>query len=214
MTFEAFIKLIPKIKKMSVPGESSHLRMAPDIRLRELSEIKIEQRNPRDAAVMMLFYPKNEIAHVVLILRPQYEGVHSGQIALPGGKVELYDSSFEKAALRETWEEVGVKTDVVKILKTLTRVYVPPSNFWVHPFLGFTERKPDFVAQKEEVAEVVEVPISQLLCEDSVMVKKMTTSYAKNIEVPSFELNGYVVWGATAMMLYELKMLLKTTMEP
>jgi 8-oxo-dGTP pyrophosphatase MutT (NUDIX family) len=209
MTFETFKNLIPKIKKMSVPGESSHFIMAPEVRIKALNHLKIEERNPRNAAVMMFFYPKDTIIHFVLILRPEYEGVHSGQIALPGGKVEMYDVNYIETALRETYEEVGIQPNTVTVIKSLTKVYIPPSNFWVHPFLGFSERRPNFVRQKEEVAKVIEVPLTELLNEDNVVLKKITTSYAKNIEVPSFELNGYTVWGATAMMLSELKMLLK-----
>ncbi|TSE10502.1 CoA pyrophosphatase [Aquimarina algiphila] len=212
MTFETFKNLIPKIKKMSVPGESSHFIMAPDLRIKELNKLKIEERNPRNAAVMMLFYPKEGITHIVLILRPDYEGVHSGQIALPGGKVEQHDLNYKETALRETQEEVGVNTNTVKVIKTLTKVYIPPSNFWVHPFLGFTENRPDFVAQEEEVAKIIEVPLSKLLDERNVVPQKLSTSYAKNIEVPSFELNGYVVWGATAMMLSELKISIRQSM--
>lgn len=210
MTFEKFKQLIPKIKKMSVPGERSHFLMAPEMRIRELNTITIEEKNPRHAAVMMLLYPKADITNLVLILRPEYEGVHSGQIALPGGKVEEYDLNYSEAALRETWEEVGVNRETVQIVSTLTKVYIPPSNFWVHPFLGFTDVLPDFVPQLEEVAKVIEVPLSQLLNDENIISKNLTTSYAKNIEVPCFELNGYVIWGATAMMLNELKVFIKS----
>ncbi len=209
MTFETFKNLIPKIAKMSVPGESSHFIMAPEMRVKALSNLKIEEKNPRNAAVMMLFYPKEGLTHIVLILRPVYEGVHSGQIALPGGKVEAFDLNYTETALRETYEEVGVQRSSVRVLKSLTKVYIPPSNFWVHPFLGFTEKRPNFVLQKEEVAKVIEVPLEELLDENNVILQRLSTSYAKNIEVPSFDLRGYTVWGATAMMLSELKMFLK-----
>lgn len=198
---------------MSVPGESSHFIMAPEIRKQELHKIKIEEQNPRNAAVLMNFYPKERQTHLALILRPTYEGVHSGQVALPGGKVEACDKNYEATALRETWEEIGVPTDLVTVLKQLTKVYIPPSNFWVHPFFGYCDSTPDFVLQEEEVAAVIEVSVQQLLDETNVISKKLSTSYADNIEVPSFELNGYVVWGATAMMLSELKMLLKSALE-
>ncbi|WP_378183991.1 NUDIX hydrolase [Aquimarina sp. SS2-1] len=194
---------------MSVPGASSHFIMAPEVRKQELYNIKIEEQNPRNAAVLMLMYPKETRTFMALILRPTYEGVHSGQVALPGGKVETFDKTFQDAALRETWEEIGVKPDTVDTLKSLTKVYIPPSNFWVHPFLGFTNTLPNFVRQEEEVEKVIEVSIEDLLDEQKVTSKKLSTSYAENIEVPSFELNDYVVWGATAMMLSELKVFLK-----
>ncbi len=213
MTFETFKKLIPKIQKMLVPGESAHFIMAPEIRKRELDKIKIEAQNPRNAAVMMLVYPKDGIAHISLILRPIYKGVHSGQVALPGGKVEEFDLNYQTAALRETWEEIGVGVRDVKVVKELTKVYIPPSNFWVHPFMGYVIETPNFIVQEEEVDKVIEVPIEQLLDENTIVSKKLSTSYAENIEVPSFMLDGYTVWGATAMMLSELKILLKSVME-
>ncbi|MEW7278380.1 CoA pyrophosphatase [Aquimarina sp. 2201CG1-2-11] len=198
---------------MSVPGESSHYIMAPEVRKMQLDRLNLEEKKPRNAAVMMLFYPVKSSTHFVLILRPIYKGVHSGQVALPGGKVEKYDEDYTMTALRETEEEVGVEISKVKVLKPLTKVYIPPSNFWVHPFLGYTEDRPDFVIQEEEVAKVIEVPIQELLDENNVASKILSTSYAKNIEVPSFDLKGYTVWGATAMMLSELKTLFKTSLE-
>ena len=198
---------------MSVPGETSHFIMAPHLRIRELSTIKIEEKNPRTAAVSMLFYPKNDIAHLVLILRPTYEGVHSGQIALPGGRVEDSDPDYQYTALRETWEEVGVPIDTMQVIKPLTRVYIPPSNFWVYPYIASTDYTPQFVPQEDEVEEVIEIPVEELLHDSNVSSQKLTTSYAHNIDVPVFKLNGYTVWGATAMMLSELKTFLKTVLD-
>lgn len=198
---------------MSVPGESSHNIMAPEIRLRELSTVNIEEKRPKHAAVMLPFYPKEGITHLALILRPIYKGVHSGQVALPGGKIEEYDKDYSDAALRETWEEIGVHPKAIDVIKPLTKVYIPPSNFWVHPFLGVIEEKPQFVLQEDEVAEVIEVSLTDLLNEIYATTEKLSTSYANNIEVPIFKLNGYTVWGATAMMLSELKVFIKSAIE-
>ncbi|RZS93332.1 8-oxo-dGTP pyrophosphatase MutT (NUDIX family) [Aquimarina brevivitae] len=198
---------------MSVPGESSHFHMAPELRMRELHQLKIEEQNPKKAAVLMLFYPKNEITHLVLILRPTYEGVHSGQVALPGGRVEDTDPDFEHTALRETWEEVGVPMEAMRVIKPMTKVYIPPSNFWVYPYIGSTMKTPQFIPQEDEVAQVIEIPIAKLLDDANVTSQKLSTSYAQNIKVPVFNLDGYVVWGATAMMLSELKVFLKGVLE-
>ncbi|WP_459211814.1 NUDIX hydrolase [Aquimarina rhabdastrellae] len=209
MTFEAFKNLIPKIQKMSVPGVFSHEVMAPDIRKKELNNIKIDTLNPREAAVMMLCYPKQHELYLALILRPTYNGVHSAQVALPGGKVEQEDANHQEAALREMNEEIGVPQDIVEVIKPLTRVYIPPSNFWVYPFLGYTDQLPQFDRQIEEVDKIIEIPLADLLDETNVISEILTTSYANKIEVPSFKLDGYTVWGATAMMLSELKILMK-----
>ena len=213
MTFDNFKKLVPKIQKMSIPGVVAQQDMAPAIRLEQKSELELNKKNPRHAAVMLLCYPKGDEVYVALIQRPTYEGVHSDQVALPGGKVELGDASYEAAALRETFEEVGVSPVGINVLRAMTKTYVPPSNFWVHPFLGYADTTPVFVAQEEEVAAIIEVSLENLLADQNVFHDILTTSYAKDIEVPAFRLNGYRVWGATAMMLNELKVFLKAIMQ-
>lgn len=193
---------------MSVPGESAQLLMAPEIRTRALKKLGISKRITKNAAIMMLLYPKNDDATLALIERPIYKGVHSGQIALPGGKTEPFDQDYKETALRETWEEIGVPSEDVNVLKLLTKTFIPPSNYWVHPYLGYCDSRPEFIKQDDEVANIIEIPISSLLNEKNVVSKKLTTSYATDIDVPAFELNGYIVWGATAMMLNELKVFL------
>lgn len=184
--------------------------MAPIERLEALTKIARDKNEARRAAVLALFYPslENE-THLVLILRKTYKGVHSAQVGFPGGKEEPEDNSSKETALRETEEEVGVPRADVRVLKKMTEIYIPPSDFFVQPFIGITENTPQFKAQEEEVEAIIEVPLAHFLDEKVVVSKKITTSYAVDIEVPAYMLNNHVVWGATAMMLGEIRELLK-----
>ena len=112
-------------------------------------------------------------------------------------------------ALRETQEEIGVSQDDILVLKKLTQIYIPPSNFMVEPFLGVCKKTPKFVLQKTEVEALLEVKVSDLLDDRLYCKKRVSTSYANDIEVPAYILNSHVVWGATAMMLSEVREILK-----
>ena len=193
-----------------MPGDESHFKMEPEIRKQWRDSEKITKRRPKKAAVMALFYPNEcQKTQLLLILRKTYKGVHSNQIGFPGGKVEPEDNDLEFTALRETHEEVGVLPESIEVLKQLSELYIPPSNFMVQPYLGlYAEPKP-FIIQESEVEAIVEVLFSDFMNDKNLIYQNLTTSYASNIDVPAFKLNGYVVWGATAMMLSEIKELLK-----
>lgn len=159
---------------------------------------------------MAVFYPDvKQITHLVLILRKTYRGVHSNQVGFPGGRLEVYDKNLKHTALRETEEEVGISKDEVKVIKKLTKLYIPPSDFWVHPYIGIVDKTPVLKPQESEVEKILEVNLDHFLDDNNLITQKLTTSYAEEIEVPAYFLNGHVVWGATAMMLSELKDLLK-----
>ena len=209
MDFQEFLQFVPKLIDAKLPAFEAHIKMAPLDRLESLKKIDFGDNNPRIAAVLMLFYPKNDTTHLVLIVRNSYAGVHSAQIAFPGGKYEHDDDDFAYTALRETQEEVGIHTDKIEILKPFTELYIPPSNFMVHPFLGISKEELVFVPEPSEVAEIIELPLSIFLSDAIVVDTNLSTSYADNISIPAFKIENHIVWGATAMMLSELKEVLK-----
>ena len=209
MDFQDFLNCIPKIVSEPLLAEVAHVMMIPPERKDLLKNLNVEGKNPRKAAVLILFYPKNEKTHLVLIERNSYLGVHSSQIALPGGKVELDDLSMAHAALRETEEEIGVSIDKINIVKAFTQVYIPPSNFMVFPFLGYSNEELQFVPDPKEVAAIIELSVADFLDETRVVNRQMKTSYSNDILVPAFKVQEYYVWGATAMILSELKEIIK-----
>ncbi len=209
MQFSEFSLRLSKISNLPLPGQEAQFQMAPMERLKELKEVDIEKRNPRQAGVMALFYPNSEgETYIILMLRKTYKGVHSNQVGFPGGKVEEEDENIKATALRETEEEIGIPRDHITVLRKLTNIYIPPSNFWVQSFIGLTQDTPRFIPQEYEVEELIEVPLSEFLSKDALITQTLTTSYAVDITVPAYKLQGHVVWGATAMMLSEVKELL------
>ena len=210
MDFTFFSEQISKIKDLPLLGEVYHFKMAPESRIKELRANRINMKNAKKAAVMALFYPNEEgDTYLLLILRKTYKGVHSNQIALPGGKVEYIDTGLQSTALRETEEEVGVPSNKVTVIRSLSKVYIPPSNFEVQPFVGLYKKPSSFVRQESEVEALVPVSLVDFLDDSKIIEEKLKTSYSENITVPAFKLNGYTVWGATAMILSEIKDLLK-----
>lgn len=211
MNFQDFLQYVPNIIPVALPGELAHVKMAPLERLEALKNINLEEKKPRIAAVMMLLYPKNGKTHLVLIVRNAYNGVHSSQIAFPGGKYETADLDFAATALRETHEEVGVLPEKIKIIKEFTPMYIPPSNFLVHPFLGVSSEELSFYPDVREVADVIELPLSVFLNDEIIIEATLSTSYGSNVLVPAFNIQNHIVWGATAMILSELREVIKST---
>lgn len=211
MNFREFEKRIAKVNKMKLPGEAVQFKMAPISRLEELSTQARHLQDWQQAGVMALFYPtKTEETSLILILRKTYKGVHSAQVGFPGGRLEQEDNSILAAALRETEEEVGVPRNDIVVLKQLTEIYIPPSNFIVQPFMGITRACPRFIAQEDEVEALIEVRLSDFMNDKNIVREILTTSYMEELEVPAFKLNGHIVWGATAMMLNEVREMLKS----
>ena len=210
MNFDNFLNVLAKVKHLELLGETSHAKMSPPYRLELAKQMEKNRLRAKQAGVLALFYPdRSYITNLVLILRKTYKGVHSAQVGFPGGKYEKDDSNMEYTAKRETEEEVGVPFNAVNIIRPLSPIYIPPSNFIVQPFMGHVLETPRFVLQEDEVEDILEVLIDDFLNEENKIITKVATSYNVEVEVPAFRLNGHIVWGATAMMLGELKDLLK-----
>ncbi|MBT8260541.1 MAG: CoA pyrophosphatase [Flavobacteriaceae bacterium] len=210
MNFKAFLNLISKIENIELPAQDSQFKMSPPFRNELIKKYSEEMKSAKRAGVLALFYPNNSnITYLVLILRKTYQGIHSNQVGFPGGKIEDKDSNLKETAIRETYEEIGVEQPKVEVLKRLTEVYIPPSNYFVQPFMGICKTTPKFTKQDDEVEDIIEIPLHEFLDNKAVITSKVNTSYSITVEVPAFKLNGHIVWGATAMMLSEIKDLLK-----
>jgi len=203
MEFAEFIADIKKKMTNPLPGTPSQLKMASMRRLMTFGKIFMPA-NVKKAGVLALFYPSNGNIYLVFIRRTEYPGVHSGQISFPGGGKEEGDIDMVATALREAEEEIGVEKDSVIPLGNLTDLFIPPSNFLVTPVVGYTNERPDFRPDPDEVDSILEVPLDHLLNEGTKQEQEITIFPAVKIKVPCFYAEGHIIWGATAMMLNEL----------
>ena len=208
LIFSEFIEKLKQQLAQSLPGEAAQYKMASAQRKLPLRDYLAAAKNPMDSAVLVLLYPVNAKIYTVLMLRPQEQGVHSGQVSFPGGKYEVTDGTFKNTALREVGEEMGIITEQVNIIGELSPLYIPPSNFLVHPFVGYMTEKPVIQPSKDEVKQVIEANI-ELLLDDTLKDRKIIEVRGYKIDTPFYNIYGNVVWGATAMILSELEDLLR-----
>lgn len=180
MDFQEFLQFVPKLIDVPLPAFNAHVKMGPLERLQHFENIDHSDKNPKMAGVMMLCYPKNNEAYLVLIVRNSYKGIHSAQIAFPGGKYEQEDKDFCFTALRETHEEIGVAPDKIEIIMPFTKLYITPSNFMVHPFFGISRDQLCFVPDPSEVSDIIELPLSVLLNDETIISTDVKTSYLGN----------------------------------
>ena len=154
--------------KLPLPGISSHLKMSPASRAQELLRIN---DNARKSAVLILFFQDEDELKMVVIRRSVYVGIHSGQIAFPGGRYEEEDGNVRTTALREIEEEIGIPENKIEIIGRLSDIYVPPSNFIISIFVGYLADKPVYKIDEREVDEVIEIPFSDFFKSDVIKQK-------------------------------------------
>lgn len=203
-SFHSFASALKERLAEPLPGAEAHKKMASASRLRMAMQ---PNERTRRSAVLIVFYPYRGSILLPLILRPQYDGVHAGQMAFPGGRMERFDENLTRTALREAQEEVGIRVSDVTVLGLLTELFIPPSNFYVQPVVGILPYRPDFYPDPREVEDIVEVDLDTLLDETIVGDSKIEVR-GMTVDAPFYQIQGHRVWGATAMMISELLVVL------
>lgn len=202
MKDDPLIKHLFERLKRPLPGRNAQLKMAHVTRSRYISA----PAHARQAGVFATLFPKDDEWHLVLIERnPNDNDRHGGQISFPGGKAEPEDDSMLDTALRETEEEVGIERGSIQVLGRLSELYIPVSNFQVHPFVGFLDYQPDYRIQASEVKKVIEVPVSHFHQDATKGTTDIRINQHLSLKnVPYYKVDDKILWGATAMMVSEL----------
>ena len=206
---ESLISFLKNALNTELPGQDAQEIMMPT--LSDKSRFSLAaKKNAREGGVMILFYQKDGSLYFPLIQRPDYDGVHAKQMSFPGGKKDADDTSLIVTAKRETEEEIGIESSKIVVIGELTELFIIASNFNVLPVIGYLNEYPTFVADEHEVDQIIEVKVTDLMDEDKQKEKPLTILQGITINAPYFDLNNKVVWGATAMILAELKQILKS----
>ncbi|MDD2563830.1 MAG: CoA pyrophosphatase, partial [Salinivirgaceae bacterium] len=187
-----------------LPGERAHQFMNP---LGRVMQPNVSS-NTKKSSVMILVSFNTPEPTLTLIERAKYNGIHSGQIAFPGGK---FDSNFDKTdldtAIRETWEEVGYVTDPKDVIARLSDLYIPLSDIFVYPFVAVLPTIPCLKPTSYEVEQVFQIPLCQFYKNNA--KENLFVSQNYEIKAPFWDADGAMVWGATAMIINELMELLE-----
>ncbi|WP_288375028.1 CoA pyrophosphatase [Chryseobacterium culicis] len=203
--FSLSIEKIQENLKKELPGEKAHQIMEA-LSARYLTLKPTEKT--RRSAVLMLLYPINNDIYFPLIVRNSYDGFHSNEVGFPGGRFEISDENLIRTALRETQEEIGVNSDEVKILGTLTEIYIGPSDFNVLPVVGFLPHRPNFKPDSREVQQIFELKL-KYFSDPNIMGCSEISIPGDLVTTPNYDVNGHKVWGATAKIIIELLSVLK-----
>lgn len=200
------VKLNERLSQ-TLPGDSAHAVLRA-VSAGGVMPSFTHKLPPRPGGVLILLYPEGDSIHFPLILRQEYLGAHSGQISLPGGKSEPGEDGVQ-AALREAEEEIGINRAKPNVLGTLTSFHVIPSNFIITPVVATLDSAPLFRPDPYEVAKIFSGSLHDLVRDDAIREKEILAAGQYRMRAPHFEIAGEIVWGATAMMLNEFRMILR-----
>jgi 8-oxo-dGTP pyrophosphatase MutT (NUDIX family) len=206
MNFEDWIDKLTRRLAQPLPGPSAHNAMRATF-IGEVKPTFEHKLPPKPGSVLVLLYPHQQAIKFPLTLRADYLGAHSGQVSLPGGKAEPGEN-YRETALRECEEEIGVKKSDVEVIGRLSDFFVMPSNFMVVPVVGICRTRPEFKADPVEVVKILQGDVADLLRPDAIRQKEILAAKQFRMLAPHFEIDGEVVWGATAMMLNEFRTIL------
>lgn len=191
-----------------LPGKPAHAQFYPNRAGNDRNPAE-DPKLRMSAVAIILYNNSDQVPCTLLIQRPTYEGTHSGQVAFPGGKWEASDANLQATALRECMEEVGIAQNELQYAGKLTDVYIPVSSFLVEPYVFFwPEPRTTLTLSEREVTNIYETPINQLSDENIGQIDIEIASNTFIRDVPHFILPNYRIWGATAIMLNELRLLL------
>ena len=188
---------------LPLPGEKIQYQMAPEDRDKKVSK---ENSPPKKGAVLILLFKRENELFFLLMERADNLKFHGGQISFPGGTFDHFDKSLQQTALRETFEETGFKVAENQIIGKLTPLYIPVSNFLVSPFVAFSPDIPQWKKNDSEVKSLIEVALTDFLQQSPLEMEKIVAD--KKIKIPYFLISNKIVWGATAMILNEFKVIL------
>jgi len=203
---DSFTSLLRAKLKEKLPGRGAQFRMAPYRKPLELN-FKFPE-HARKSSVLVSYFFKSGIPCFILMKRSEYKGVHSGQICFPGGAQEPDDQSSKHTAIRETQEEIGLSFGIDQIIGELSPLYIPVSNFIVQPFIAFLNTKPIYTLDRLEVDNIIEVDIEDIMDNKNEETRTIKHSQGFELETPCFVFNKKVIWGASAMVLSELKQII------
>lgn len=207
MNMSDFIDQLKASLNRPLPGLSAHKNYAPEGR--EINPQLIATEDYRHSAVAVICTLYSDSPSFILTKRMPYDGAHGGQISFPGGKKEIEDPTSEHTARRETFEEIGWKLDEQHLLGKISDVYIPVSKFKVEPYIYHVDEIQEFQLNEREVSEIIQLPVDVLLHENATKLVNITISSGMILkDVPAFIFEEHIIWGATALMLGEIKAML------